>query len=451
MKDKIFREYDIRGIVPDDINEDVAYKIGLGYGSYLQEFLNQKACVISHDNRLSSSSLHDNLVKGLLETGINVIDYGLTTTPMHYYARYVNNLYGIMITASHNPKNENGFKFSFDKYANARGKMVKDLKEYIDKGEFLKGEGTIEYKDIKDEYIDYVISHLKFGKKKIKVVLDLANGTTSCIARDIFSQLNLDLTIINEENDGHFPNHHPDPSIEENLKQLKDKVKEIKADIGIGFDGDGDRIGIVDELGNMVSIEAYAIIILRNIIDKVENKKFLYDPKCSDNFKDEIEKLGGTPVICRTGTSYTQEKVLRENIPFGIQYVGHISLNDRLFSTESAIYSSLRLIEVLSRTDKTLSELVATVPVYFNSPEEKFASTDYKKYQVIENIKKYCNEKNYYYLEIDGLKVLFNGSWAYVRASNTGPNITLRCESKTQKDLDNLVKLFKTLIDVYNK
>ena len=451
MKDKIFREYDIRGIVPDDINEDVAYKIGLGYGSYLQEFLNQKACVISHDNRLSSASLHDNLVKGLLETGINVIDYGLTTTPMHYYARHINDLYGIMITASHNPKDENGFKFSFDKYANARGKMVKDLKDYIDKGKFLKGEGTIEYKDIKDEYIDYVISNLKLGKRKIKVVLDLANGTTSCIARDIFSKLNLDLTIINEESDGSFPNHHPDPSIEENLKELKGKVKEINADIGIGFDGDGDRIGIVDEKGNMVSIEAYAIIILRNIIDKVENKKFLYDPKCSDNFKDEIEKLGGTPVICRTGTSYTQEKVLRENIPFGIQYVGHISLNDRLFSTESAMYSSLRLIEVLSRTDKSLSELVNTVPVYFNSPEEKFASTDDKKYQVIENIKKYCDEKNYYYLEIDGLKVLFNGSWAYVRASNTGPNITLRCEAKNQKDLDNLVKLFKTLIDVYNK
>lgn len=451
MKDKIFREYDIRGIVPDDINEEVAYKIGLGYGSYLQEFLNQTACVISHDNRVSSPMLHDNLVKGLLETGINVIDYGLTTTPMHYYARHVNDLYGIMITASHNPKNENGFKFSFDKYANARGKMVKDLKDYIDQGKFLKGKGKLEHKDIKNEYIDYVISNLKLGKRKIKVVLDLANGTTSCIARDIFSKLNLDLTIINEESDGNFPNHHPDPSIEENLKQLKAKVKKIKADIGIGFDGDGDRIGIVDEKGNMVSIEAYAVIILRNIIDKVDNKKFLYDPKCSDNFKDEIERLGGTPVICRTGTSYTQEKVLRENIPFGIQYVGHISLNDRLFSTESAMYSSLRLIEVLSRTDKTLSELVATVPVYFNSPEEKFTSTDDRKHQVIENIKKYCDDKNYYYLEIDGLKVLFNGSWAYVRASNTGPNITLRCEAKTQKDLDNLVKLFKTLIDVYNK
>ena len=451
MKDKIFREYDIRGKVPEDINELVAYKIGLGYGSFIQEFLNQNTCVVSRDNRISSNSIHKNLIKGLLETGINVIDYGITTTPMHYYARHINNLLGIMITASHNPSDENGFKFSFDKYTNARGIMVKDLKAYIDKGNFKKGNGTIEYKDIKAEYINYVISHLKFGKKKIKVVLDPANGVTTHIARDIFENLNIDLTIINEESDGNFPNHHPDPSIEANLEMLKAKVKEIKADIGIGFDGDGDRIGIIDELGNMVSIESYAIIILRNIIDKVKNKKFLYDAKCSDNFKDEIIKLGGTPVICRTGTSYTQEKILKENIPFGIQYVGHISLNDRLFSTESAMYSSLRLIEILSKTDKTLSELVNTVPQYFNTPEQKFSSNDELKYEVIENIKKYCEEKNYKYLEIDGLKVLFKDSWAYVRASNTGPNITLRCESKDEKDLDNLNKLFTTLIEIYNK
>lgn len=451
MKDKIFREYDIRGKVPEDINELVAYKIGLGYGSFIQEFLNQNTCVVSRDNRISSNSIHKNLIKGLLETGINVIDYGITTTPMHYYARHINNLLGIMITASHNPSDENGFKFSFDKYTNARGIMVKDLKSYIDKENFKKGNGTIEYKDIKAEYINYVISHLKFGKKKIKVVLDPANGVTTHIARDIFENLNIDLTIINEESDGNFPNHHPDPSIEANLEMLKAKVKEIKADIGIGFDGDGDRIGIIDELGNMVSIESYAIIILRNIIDKVKNKKFLYDAKCSDNFKDEIIKLGGTPVICRTGTSYTQEKILKENIPFGIQYVGHISLNDRLFSTESAMYSSLRLIEILSKTDKTLSELVNTVPQYFNTPEQKFSSNDELKYEVIENIKKYCEEKNYKYLEIDGLKVLFKDSWAYVRASNTGPNITLRCESKDEKDLDNLNKLFTTLIEIYNK
>ena len=451
MKDKIFREYDIRGKVPSDINEEVAYKIGLGYGSFIQEFLNQEACVVSHDNRISSEKLHKNLIKGLLETGIKVIDYGLTTTPMHYYARHINNLFGIMITASHNPSDENGFKFSFDEYANARGIMVKDLKTYIDKGIFKKGNGILEQKDIKKDYINYVVSNLKFGKNKIKVVLDPANGVTTTIARSIFEKLNIDLTIINEESDGNFPNHHPDPSVHKNLEQLINKVKEINADIGIGFDGDGDRIGIVDELGNVVSIEDYAIIILRNIIDKVKNKKFLYDAKCSDNFKDEILRLGGIPIICRTGTSYTQEKILKENIPFGIQYVGHISLNDRLFSTESAMYSSLRLIEILTKTDKKLSELVDTIPHYFNTPEKKFASKDEKKYEVINNIKKYCIEKKYQFIEIDGIKVIFKDSWAYVRASNTGPNITLRCESKNKDNLNNLEKIFTTLIELYNK
>ena len=266
MKDKIFREYDIRGKVPSEINEDVAYKIGLGYGSFIQEFLNQNSCVVSHDNRISSKALHDSLIKGLLETGLNVIDYGLSTTPMHYYARHVNNLFGIMITASHNPSDENGFKFSLDEYANARGIFVKDLKTYIDKGIFKKGSVKLEKKDIKDDYIDYVVKHLKFGKKRIKVVLDPANGATTTICKDVFEKLNIDLTIINGDSDGTFPHHHPDPAIESNLDELKKKVLEISADIGIGFDGDGDRIGIVDELGNMVSIESYAVIILRNII-----------------------------------------------------------------------------------------------------------------------------------------------------------------------------------------
>ncbi len=451
MLDEIFREYDIRGKVPSEIDTDTAYKIGLGYGSYLQEYLNQKACVVSHDNRISSDMLHENLIKGLLETGINVIDYGLTTTPMHYYARYINNLYGVMITASHNPKDDNGFKFSFDKYANARGDMIQEFKEYIRKGMFYKGVGKLEKKDIKDSYIEYIVKHLKFGKKRIKVVLDLANGTTSCIARDVFEKFNIDLTIINEKSDGTFPSHHPDPSIEKNQEQLKNKVKEIKADIGIGFDGDGDRIGIVDEKGNIVPIENYAIIILRNIIDKVDNKTFLYDAKSSDIFKDEVLRLGGKPVICRTGSSYTQEKVLKENMPFGFQYVGHISFNDRLFSTESAMYSALRIIEIMSKTTKTLSELIATTDTYYNTPEEKYASPDERKLQVIEKIKAYCENKNYNYLEIDGLKVIFKDGWAYVRASNTGPNITLRCEAKDKEVLENLHNLFATLIEVYNR
>ncbi len=451
MKDNIFREYDIRGKVPTEINNYVAYKIGLGYGSYLQEFLNQKCCVISYDNRLSSKNLHSSLLKGLLETGIDVIDYGLTTTPMHYYARHVNNLFGVMITASHNPSDENGFKFSFDEFANARGQMVKDLKNYIDNGIFLKGKGKVINKDIKEDYIDYVLNNIKLGKRKIKVVLDPGNGTTTCVVKDIFNKLPLDVVYINDKSDGHFPNHCPDPAIEENLSMLKEKVLEVNADLGVAFDGDGDRIGIVDEKGCMVAIEDYGVIIVRNIIDKVKNKKFLYDAKCSDNFKDEVLKLGGTPVICRTGSSYTQEKVLKENIPFGIQCVGHISINDRLFSTESAMYSSLRLIEVLTKTKQSLSTIVDTIPKYFNTPELKYASKDENKFNVIKDIQKYCDDKGYKYIIIDGLKVIFKDSWAYVRASNTGPNITLRCESKDKNDLDNLLKLFETLINAYNK
>ena len=451
MKDNIFREYDIRGKVPSNINDDVAYKIGLGYGSFIQEFLNQTACVVSYDNRISSISLHESLIKGLLETGINVIDYKMTTTPMHYYARHINNLFGIMITASHTSSDENGFKFSFDEYSNARGIMVKDLKTYIDKGLFKSGNGTIEYRDIKEDYINYITSHLKFGKRKIKVVLDLANGSTSVVARDLFEKLNIDLTIINEESNGLFPNHHPDPAVAENLIQLQNKVKECNADIGISFDGDGDKIGIIDELGNIVSIEAYGIIILRNLIDKVKNKKFLYDAKCSDNFKDEIIRLGGNPIICRTGTSYTQEKILKEDIPFGIQHVGHISINDRLFSTESAMYSSLRLIEILSKTDKRLSELVNTVPTYYNIPETKFPSSNDIKYKVIENIKKYCDIKKFNYIEIDGLKVIFKGSSAYIDICEDDLNIILKCESKNKQDLNNLNQMFKTLIEIYNK
>lgn len=451
MNDKIFREYDIRGVYPTDINEEVAYKIGLGYGSYLQEKLNQTSCIVSHDNRLSSDSLHENLIKGLLETGINVIDYGLTTTPMNYFARKINNLFGIMITASHNPACDNGFKFSFDHFANARGKMISDFKEYINNGDFIKGNGKLEKKNIEEEYIDYVVNNLRFGNKKIKVVLDPANGVSTIIARRIFEKLNIDLIVINEENDGSFPNHHPDPSIEENLNDLKKTVLEEKADLGIGFDGDGDRIGIVDNLGNRVSIEDYGIIILRNIIDKVNNKTFLYDAKSSDTFKDEVEKLGGTSYISRTGSSYTMMEISKNDIPFGIQYVGHISFNDRTFDTESAMYSSLRLIEVLSKTKLSLSEIVNTIPHYFNTEEEKIKTTDEIKFDVIKSIKEFCDQNNYYYKEIDGLKIIFQDCWGYVRCSNTGPNLTLRCETKKEEDLENLHTFFKTLINKFNK
>lgn len=451
MDERIFRSYDIRGKYPSQINETIAYKIGLGYGSILQEKYHQTACVLSYDNRLSSPSLHAFLLKGLLETGINVIDYGLTTTPMNYFARHINNLYGIMITASHNPSDENGFKFSFDHYANARGEMIQNFKEYIKRGQFKKGNGMLISNDISSSYIDYLAKNTQLGSRKVKAVFDPANGAVTSIIKKALEKFNIEAIYINDKTDGSFPNHHPDPSVLSNLEQLKNAVIQNNADVGFSFDGDGDRIGIIDNLGNHISIEHYAILITRDIIDKVQNKMFLYDAKCSDVYKDEVKRLKGVPVICRTGSSYTQMEVIKENIPFGIQYVGHISINDRYFSTESAIYSALRLIELLSKTNLSLYELTKDLPVYYNIEEMRINSTDELKLKVINNIKDYALNHNYEIKEIDGLRITFKDAWVYVRASNTGPTINLRAEAKNEKDLNNLVQIFTTLIEMFNK
>ena len=447
MDDKIFRAYDIRGVYPVDITEDVAYKIGLGFGSYIQEFMHETACVVSNDNRLSGPSLKKSLIKGLLETGIKVYDYGMTTTPMHYFARYKEGVCGVMITASHNPKDDNGFKFSFDRFANARGEMITNFRDYISAGFFIKGNGVLEEKNIIDDYINYLVNNLRMGDRKIKIVLDPANGVPVIVARKLMSKFNIDLTIINEESDGTFPNHHPDPSVEENLEELKAKVLEVDADLGIGFDGDGDRIGIIDENGKLVSIETYSVLMVRDMFDAIEKKEFLYDAKSSNNFKDEIEKLGGKAVICRTGSSYTQEKVIKENLAYGFQYVGHVSINDRIYDVESAMYATLRLVEILSKTDKSLSELASTVPQYINTPEIKVAVSDDKKFGVIDSVEEYCKNKGYEYVDIDGIKIQFSDGWAYVRASNTGPNLTLKFEANTKERLEEIKNEFTNLIN----
>ena len=277
----IFRGYDIRGVVPTDIDVDTAYTIGIGFGSKLID-LGKENCVVGHDNRLSSPDLHQALIQGLIDTGVNVFDLGLCTTPMYYFGCI--NLKidsGIMITASHNPKDENGFKFAFKDYDNAKGKEIEDFYNYIKQGNFHYGEGSITKKDVKDDYLSALTDNLSFGNRKVKVVLDPGNGTTSILLDDVFKRVDLDYTIINGKSDGSFPNHHPDPSIEDNLKDLKEAVIDRKADVGLAFDGDGDRVGVISGSGKFIPIDYYMIIIIRDIINKVDNKTFLYDVKCS--------------------------------------------------------------------------------------------------------------------------------------------------------------------------
>lgn len=447
----IFKEYDIRGRYPDEINEEVAYLVGRGYGSYLKE-LKETKCVVGRDNRLSGPSLHEEMVKGIRESGIDVIDYGIVTTPMHYLTRRNENCYGITITASHNPKDDNGFKFSFDKWANARGKMIYDFRDYIEAGNFSEGNGSYSEKNICEDFIEYMKNNVDMGSKKLKVVVDPGNGTGAIICKECFALFpNLDVTYICDESDGRFPNHHPDPAVEENLTMLKEKVLEVGADIGVSYDGDADRIGFINNLGEFVAADQFMIMVVRHLLPSLNNKTILYDVKCTKSLEDEINKLGGIPYCYRTGTSYTEMETKEKEIEFGGEFSGHIFFNDRDETLGCGIYSGLRMIEILSKTEQPMSELLNGITEYLSTPEIKITSANEKKFGVVAQVLEYVKEKNYEYLDIDGVKVKFNDGWALVRASNTGPNVLLRFEAQTSERLKELKQEFQTLVEKLNQ
>ena len=448
----IFREYDVRGVYPTDLNKDVAYTFGKAYGSYIKRF-GQNRCVVGRDNRYSSDELATNLINGILSTGVDVINLGLVTTPMYYYGCILKNTpAGVMVTASHNPKDDNGFKFSFDSRGNAKGEMIKDFYNYLVEGNFDEGNGMMIYYDIREEYIKLLLSSLDLNPvRKLKVVIDCGNGTTSTIAKDIYELVGISLTVLFGESDPSFPNHHPDPCVEENLEILKKTVVELNADIGIAFDGDGDRVGIVDENGKYIPSDQYMIAIIRSLLPKSDNKKVLYDVKCSKALPDEIIKLGGEAIISRTGNSYTKAATLENDCIFGGEFSGHVFFRDKFPGFDSGLYAGLRIIEILSATTMKMSELLDDISTYYSTPEIKIPSPDDKKNLVVEQVKEYCIQKGYKVIDIDGVRVEFDEGWALVRSSNTGPNITARFEGKTIEFRDNLKEEFMTLIENYNK
>ena len=447
----IFRGYDVRGVYPTELDEDTAYTFGLGFGTHISN-LGKDTCIVGHDNRLSSPALYDALIEGITSTGINVIKLGLCTTPMYYYACIKLQVYsGVMVTASHNPKDDNGFKFAFTEEGNCKGQEIQDFLEFILAGNFKEGEGSTKDYDIEPDYIELYRKALNFGDRRLKVVLDPANGTTSPFCRELYELYPMDLTIINEESDGHFPNHHPDPCVEDNLKGLKEKVLELGADVGISFDGDGDRVGFITNSGVFVPTDKFMIIIIRDIINKVDKKEFLYDVKCSKAVQDEIDKLGGKGLCYRTGNSYTKAKVRDEDLPFGGELSGHVYFRDRWPGFDSGMYAGLRLLEILSNTNKSMDELLEGITKYYATEEIKFTSPDEKKFEVVEKVKEYAREKGYSFNDIDGARIEFDDGWALVRASNTGPNITARFEATSEERKDELQKEFTDLIERLNK
>lgn len=446
MNENIFRGYDIRGVYQDDLTVDVAYKIGQAFGTKLKNE-NKSKTVIGYDNRESSPVLFDALAKGVTDTGVDVIKLGLVTTPMYYFSLGLfKATSGIMITGSHNPKEYNGFKMTFNGIYNAYGEYIQEFKRSVLKGEFSSGNGIIIEENIEQKYIDFITSSINLGRKKVKAVVDCGNGTPSIIAEKVFDKIGIDYVPLFCESNPDYPNHHPDPSVSKNLEHLRKKVLEEKADVGFAFDGDGDRFGLVDENGEIISADHFMIIVIRNIIDQSEDKRFLYDVKCSKALEDEIIKLGGTPICNRTGNSYLRARIAGDNIRFGGELAGHIFFNDKFNGFDDGVYCALRMAEILSNTDKKASELTDGINTYYSTEELKMSVADDVKFQKVDEIRAYCEEKGYKTLTIDGCKALFDDGFALVRASNTGPNITMRFEAQTEQRLKEIQEEFENVL-----
>lgn len=442
----LFREYDLRGIYGEDIDEDVSYTLGRSFASYIK-LQGEVKTIVGHDNRKSGEVIINALIKGIKDSGVDVINLGLVTTPMYYYARIKYNLNtGIMVTASHNPKEYNGFKIAFNKEGNAYGKLIYDFRDFTNKCEFSTGSGIEEQKDITSDYIKLLTRSITLGKRKVKVVADCGNGTASIIIKKILDELDIEYSLLYCESDSNFPNHTPDPCVHENMKDLSKKVVELGYDIGIGIDGDADRIGIVAEDGSIISADIYMAIIYRNIFKDMKNKKALFDVKCSKSLIDELDKLGLEKVMNRTGNSYAKKAMEEGNFDFGGEYSGHVFFRDKFPGFDDGIYAGLRMIEILSNTNKSLTSFLENINKYYSTEELKFTVNEDNKFKIVDKIKDYAKEKNYNIIDIDGVRVEFDDGWSLVRASNTGPNITARFEAVNEKRLLELQEEFTNVL-----
>jgi phosphomannomutase/phosphoglucomutase len=358
-----------------------------------------------------------------------------------------------MITASHNPKEYNGFKFSYNGIHNAYGKDVLEIYNIISKEDYENGHGEIENVDIREAYIDLVVNKLTFGNRKIKVVYDCGNGTSSIIADDVFNRLTdyIEAIPLFNVSDGNFPNHHPDPCVEENLAILKEKVKECHADLGVGYDGDADRVGFIDETGTFIAVDKFLAVMWDYLYDKVDKKECLYDVKCSKTLEDELDKLGVKKIEYRTGNSYSRWASSEGNYPLSGELSGHIYFRDKWPGYDDGIYAGMRLIEMLSHTNKPLSSYLDNLSKYYSTPEIKVKVDDAIKFDIANKIKEYCDSKGYNYITIDGVKVKYPFGFALVRASNTGPNITMRFEAKEESKLNEIKEEFTNELNKYIK
>lgn len=432
----IFRQYDIRGIWKKDLTEEIAEVIGKAFASYLLKSINKDRAKVSigRDVRLHSPAIRDNLIKGLNNSGIDVVDLGVCPTPLQYYSLFKLPVDGgVMITGSHNPPEFNGFKLSVGKET-LFGETIQAIKKIIDSKDFKNGSGTVENYSIIDDYVNFLTSKFQ-SLSGLKVVIDAGNGTGGLVAPRILNALDAEVVELYCEPDGRFPNHHPDPTVEKNVADLIAKVKETKSHVGIGYDGDADRIGVVDETGNIIWGDKLMIIFSRDILKDTPGAKIIGEVKCSQTLYDDIASKGGIPIMWKTGHSLIKEKLKKEHALLAGEMSGHIFFADKYFGYDDAIYAGLRLLEIMKKAGEPYSvkALLKGAPDMTATPEIRFDCPDEIKFKIVEKAKDVF--KKYPSITIDGIRIKFDDGWALIRASNTQPALVLRFEAKNEKKL----------------
>jgi phosphomannomutase/phosphoglucomutase len=447
LPEHIFRAYDIRGIVPVDLNQDVVFNIGLAFGTKARE-LGESQVAIARDGRLSGPSLLQVLENGVLASGCNVLNIGAVPTPVLYFAaKQHTNGTGIMLTGSHNPADYNGLKMTIANNTLANEEIL-ELRDFIKNGNYNTGTAKTVFKDVANEYIDYILER-EFLSKKLKIVIDAGNGIAGEIAPKLFKKLGCDVTEIYCEVDGTFPNHHPDPSKLENLTDLIAKVKELNADVGLAFDGDGDRLGIVTNFGATVAADRQLMLYAKDVIATKPGASILYDVKSTKNIDKFVADLGGKSQMYKTGHALIKKKMKVTPIDLAGEMSGHVFFNDRWPGFDDGLYTGVRLLDILAKTDKNLDELFAEIPESFATPEINITVTDDNKFSLVEAILDKCRQEfaDAKIIDIDGVRVEFDDGWALVRASNTTPCLVLRFEADTQEAMNLVQARFMSVVD----
>lgn len=437
----IFRAYDIRGIADSqmgetaDLTPDTMFALGQGVGTYMQEHYG-KRIICGKDNRLTSDALHEAFVSGMLKTGAHVMHAGHASSPMIYFATCIYDVDGgVNITASHNPKEYNGVKLVAKNAHSICGDEIQKILKIIQDESFKEGKGELVAKDIFPEYLADVKKRIVLPRK-LKVVLDSGNGITGKFAPELFRELGCEVIEQHCELDGNFPNHEANPESEKNMEDVKSRVLAEKADLGIGFDGDGDRVGVVDEQGHFYHADYLLIPLARDLLGRHPGSSVIFDIKSSKVVEDDIRARGGKPIRYKTGHSFIETKMKETNALLGGETSGHIFFAENWYGFDDGMYAAARIAELLAKSNAPFSALFKDIPHVLTTPELRFPCSDHAKFRVVEDVKQFFT-KRYPCLTIDGVWVDFGkGAWGAVRASNTSPCLTLRFEAPDQKSLD---------------